>query len=190
MKKVLSIVVLSALGLVSTANANELTGFYVQGDLGASRTIWKDEGEAFKKTTFDPRISVGYQFGDFRVAADYTYGGKAKWSEPVDGVVESGYLQVHSLGLSAFYDIDFGSPIKPYVGIRLAHNRLTIVNIDNTGREKDKLNKFGYGAMLGAQYKISDYLAINAGLEYNHLYKGDGVKVHQYSIRTGLRYNF
>lgn len=186
MKKVLSIVAVSVLAISSVAKADSLTGWYVQGDLGASSTYLSDEGDKFKKTTFDPRISVGYQLGDLRLVGDYTYVGKVKWSEGTEAAEAS----IHSLGFSALYDFDLGSPIVPYAGVRLAANHVKAKFTDTGSVDKYSTTKFGYGAVVGAQYKVSEQLAINAGLEYNLLGKEDGVKLYQYGLKAGLRYNF
>ena len=76
MKKVL--VTLIALSLPAFALADETKGFYVQADAGHATV--KLGGASIKG--FSPRISAGYDFGDFRVAADYTHYKSAKINVP------------------------------------------------------------------------------------------------------------
>ncbi|UWT30546.1 opacity family porin [Neisseria gonorrhoeae] len=93
-----------------------------------------------------PRVSVGYDFGGWRVAADYARYRKwnnSKYSVNTKKVGEKNngnttvtkYLKaenqengtfhaVSSLGLSAVYDFDTGSRFKPYAGVRVAYGHV------------------------------------------------------------------
>lgn len=75
MKKVL--VTLIALSLPAVALADSNRGVYVQADAGYASVNLKDNsGSATfdeKAKGFSPRLSVGYDFGDFRLGADYTH---------------------------------------------------------------------------------------------------------------------
>ncbi|ENV8487529.1 Opacity protein opA54, partial [Neisseria gonorrhoeae] len=85
-----------------------------------------------------PRVSVGYDFGSWRIAADYARYRKwrsNKYSVNIENVKkhdngnridrktehqENGtFHAVSSLGLSAVYDFDTGSRFKPYAGVRV-----------------------------------------------------------------------
>uniref|UniRef100_UPI003757B274 opacity family porin n=1 Tax=Neisseria gonorrhoeae TaxID=485 RepID=UPI003757B274 len=93
-----------------------------------------------------PRVSVGYDFGGWRIAADYAR--YRKWSDNKYSVSikelgrndnknsgnhlniktqktehqENGtFHAVSSLGLSTIYDFDTGSRFKPYIGARVAY---------------------------------------------------------------------
>ncbi|HFA7769632.1 TPA: Opacity protein opA54, partial [Neisseria gonorrhoeae] len=135
-------------------------GPYVQADLAyAAERITHDYPEptgAKKGTTIStvsdyfrnirtrsvhPRVSVGYDFGSWRIAADYAR--YRKWSDNKYSVnikrvkenngrgkkltqdlktenQENGtFHAVSSLGLSAVYDFDTGSRFKPYAGVRV-----------------------------------------------------------------------
>ncbi|EOA1571907.1 opacity family porin, partial [Neisseria gonorrhoeae] len=85
-----------------------------------------------------PRVSVGYDFGSWRIAADYARYRKwnnSKYSVNIKRVKENNgsgkkltqdlktenqengtFHAVSSLGLSAVYDFDTGSRFKPYAG--------------------------------------------------------------------------
>ncbi|ENX1887752.1 opacity family porin, partial [Neisseria gonorrhoeae] len=140
-------------------------GPYVQADLAyAAERITHDYPEptgAKKGTTIStvsdyfknirthsihPRVSVGYDFGGWRIAADYAR--YRKWSDSKYSVntklVKTGgseklrneqtlktehqengtFHAVSSLGLSTIYDFDTGSRFKPYIGMRVAYGHV------------------------------------------------------------------
>ncbi|WP_407862484.1 opacity family porin [Neisseria gonorrhoeae] len=93
-----------------------------------------------------PRVSVGYDFGGWRIAADYAR--YRKWNNNKYSVntklVQTGgseklrneqtlktehqengtFHAASSLGLSAVYDFDTGSRFKPYIGMRVAYGHV------------------------------------------------------------------
>ncbi|EMT7389769.1 outer membrane beta-barrel protein [Neisseria gonorrhoeae] len=93
-----------------------------------------------------PRVSVGYDFGSWRIAADYAR--YRKWNNNKYSVntklvkiggderlrneqtlktehQENGtFHAVSSLGLSTIYDFDTGSRFKPYAGVRVAYGHV------------------------------------------------------------------
>ncbi|HGT1845279.1 TPA: opacity family porin, partial [Neisseria gonorrhoeae] len=94
-----------------------------------------------------PRVSVGYDFGSWRIAADYARYRKwnnNKYSVSIKELLRNdnngGHLNikhqktehqengtfhaVSSLGLSAVYDFDTGSRFKPYAGVRVAYGHV------------------------------------------------------------------
>ncbi|MFZ3886927.1 opacity family porin [Neisseria gonorrhoeae] len=97
-----------------------------------------------------PRVSVGYDFGGWRIAADYAryrkwnnnkYSVNIKELGRKDDTSSSGrYLNIQtrktenqengtfhaasSLGLSTIYDFDTGSRFKPYIGARVAYGHV------------------------------------------------------------------
>ncbi|EPH8255983.1 opacity family porin [Neisseria gonorrhoeae] len=140
-------------------------GPYVQADLAyAAERITHDYPEptgAKKGTTIStvsdyfrnirthsihPRVSVGYDFGGWRIAADYTR--YRKWNNSKYSVntklVQTGgdkrlrnektlktehqengtFHAASSLGLSTIYDFDTGSRFKPYIGARVAYGHV------------------------------------------------------------------
>ncbi|HFA8437824.1 TPA: outer membrane beta-barrel protein [Neisseria gonorrhoeae] len=143
-------------------------GPYVQADLAyAAERITHDypEPTAQKKGTtistvsdyfrnirthsVHPRVSVGYDFGGWRIAADYARyrkwnnnkysvsikellrndnknsGGKLNIKTQKTEHQENGtFHAVSSLGLSAVYDFDTGSRFKPYAGVRVAYGHV------------------------------------------------------------------
>ncbi|UWT35439.1 opacity family porin [Neisseria gonorrhoeae] len=98
-----------------------------------------------------PRVSVGYDFGGWRIAADYAryrkwnnskYSVNIKELERNDNSASGvrGHLNIKhqktehqengtfhaasSLGLSTIYDFDTGSRFKPYIGMRVAYGHV------------------------------------------------------------------
>ncbi|SUA02077.1 opacity family porin [Neisseria gonorrhoeae] len=89
-----------------------------------------------------PRVSVGYDFGGWRIAADYARYRKwndNKYSVNIERVQEAHsnridlkaenqengtFHAVSSLGLSTIYDFDTGSRFKPYIGMRVAYGHV------------------------------------------------------------------
>ncbi|ENX3028028.1 opacity family porin [Neisseria gonorrhoeae] len=98
-----------------------------------------------------PRVSVGYDFGGWRIAADYARYRKwnnNKYSVSIEELLrnkdngnrtdrktenqENGtFHAVSSLGLSAVYDFDTGSRFKPYAGVRVSYGHVRH-SIDST----------------------------------------------------------
>ncbi|EIJ67811.1 MULTISPECIES: opacity family porin [Pasteurellaceae] len=177
MKKTL-LAIISALAIVSTAQAN----IYVEGNAGMSKIKSGD----VSKSRFTPSVAVGYDTGDFRYAIDYTHYGKSNAGDS--------HVKTQGIGASAIYDIEVGSPVKPYVGVRVSAN-----NIDakeeksshnlHTIRQTDSY-KLGYGAMAGVQYKVAKDVSLNGGIEYNRLGRANEHNINQYGAKAGIRYDF
>ncbi len=91
-----------------------------------------------------PRVSVGYDFGGWRIAADYAryrkwnnnkYSVNTKlvrenkdYGNRIDRKTENQengtFHAASSLGLSTIYDFDTGSRFKPYIGMRVAYGHV------------------------------------------------------------------
>ncbi|EMU4543659.1 outer membrane beta-barrel protein, partial [Neisseria gonorrhoeae] len=104
-----------------------------------------------------PRVSVGYDFGGWRIAADYARYRKwnnNKYSVNIENVKkhdngnridrktenqENGtFHAVSSLGLSAIYDFQINDKFKPYIGARVAYGHVRH-SIDSTKKTIDIL---------------------------------------------------
>ncbi|EMT7662400.1 outer membrane beta-barrel protein, partial [Neisseria gonorrhoeae] len=105
-----------------------------------------------------PRVSVGYDFGGWRIAADYAR--YRKWNNNKYSVntklvrenkdngnridrktenQENGtFHAVSSLGLSAIYDFQINDKFKPYIGARVAYGHVRH-SIDSTKKTIDIL---------------------------------------------------
>lgn len=199
MKKTALAILFGAFAVATSANAS----WYAQADLGYSKVKTSNlEFGDLNKGTFYPSVAVGYDFGDWRLAADYTHYGKINGSyryvDTGDIVTGSHSLRATGLGTSAIYDINLNSELTPYVGVRLAFNAIdskdSATRIQGTSvthsSESEKKIKLGYGVVAGAQYKLAPNWLFNAGVEYNQLGKLEGVKVNQYGLKAGIRFNF
>ncbi|WP_461217550.1 opacity family porin [Neisseria gonorrhoeae] len=88
-----------------------------------------------------PRVSVGYDFGGWRIAADYARYRKWKESNSSTNTENSenshNYIKIEtghqgngsfhaasSLGLSAVYDFKLNDKFKPYIGARVAYGHV------------------------------------------------------------------
>ncbi len=89
-----------------------------------------------------PRVSVGYDFGSWRIAADYARYRKWKESNYSKKVTEfkhqngtkkedktehqgnGSFHATSSLGLSAIYDFKLNDKFKPYIGARVAYGHV------------------------------------------------------------------
>ncbi|HFR9041592.1 TPA: opacity family porin, partial [Neisseria gonorrhoeae] len=117
-----------------------------------------------------PRVSVGYDFGGWRIAADYAryrkwnnnkYSVNTKlvrenkdYGNRIDRKTENQengtFHAASSLGLSAVYDFDTGSRFKPYAGVRVAYGHVRH-SIDSTKKTKNTLTAY-HGNGRGSTY--------------------------------------
>ena len=112
MKKILATLV--ALSLPAVALADEHRGFYIQGDVGHASVKGKAYGESVTAKGFSPRLSGGYDFGDFRVAADYTHYKSHKESGRISSSTNyDAKAKFQSFGVSAIYDINLNPLLNP-----------------------------------------------------------------------------
>ncbi|ENX3981666.1 opacity family porin, partial [Neisseria gonorrhoeae] len=166
-------------------------GPYVQADLAyAAERITHDypEPTGTKKGTIStvsdyfrnirthsihPRVSVGYDFGSWRIAADYAryrkwnnnkYSVDIKELERRNNITSGGsqlnikyqktehqengtFHAVSSLGLSAVYDFKLNDKFKPYIGVRVGYGHVRH-GIDSTKKTKNTLT--AYPSAVGA----------------------------------------
>ncbi|HFA6683965.1 TPA: Opacity protein opA54, partial [Neisseria gonorrhoeae] len=139
-----------------------------------------------------PRVSVGYDFGGWRIAADYAryrkwhnnkYSVNIKELEKKNNKTPGGGSQlnirhqktenqengtfhaVSSLGLSTIYDFDTGFRFKPYIGMRVAYGHVRH-GIDSTKKTKNTLT-----AYHGADTKPTYYDNIDPGKNQKNTYR-------------------
>ena len=192
MKKILATLV--ALSLPAIVLADDNRGFYVQGDVGHSTLKTSDEGGKVSSKGLSPRLSAGYDFGDFRVAADYTHYKTRKDHEQGPSYTLDSKIKLQSVGVSAIYDFDLNSPVKPYVGARVGINRFSYDDDDRRANyhatETFRKTKTGLGVLAGVGYDITQNVALDAGYRYNHWGNFDGIKVHTHEVSAGVRVKF
>ncbi|EMS1967753.1 outer membrane beta-barrel protein [Neisseria gonorrhoeae] len=103
-----------------------------------------------------PRVSVGYDFGGWRIAADYAR--YRKWNDnkysvsikelenknknkrdlKTENQENGSFHAVSSLGLSAVYDFKLNDKFKPYIGARVAYGHVRH-SIDSTKKTTEFL---------------------------------------------------
>lgn len=202
MKKIVLAAAVAAISTTAMAQS------YVQGNVGyAQQKITLSSVDAsLSDSTPTVRLAYGQDNGAFRYAFDYTYFGKIDKKSEVqlaNGTQKSSLdLSAHSLGASAFYDFNVASmpELTPYVGGRLGLNYLTadikdgFYNAQGTrtayNDSKSSETRIGVGAVVGAQYRLTQNLSLDAGVEYNLLGSWDNLKLHQCGATVGVRYDF
>ncbi|HFB4977130.1 TPA: opacity family porin [Neisseria gonorrhoeae] len=130
-----------------------------------------------------PRVSVGYDFGSWRIAADYARYRKwnnNKYSVNIEKVQEihknridrktenqenGTFHAVSSLGLSAVYDFRPNDKFKPYIGARVGYGHVRH-GIDSTKKTKNTLT-----AYHGAGTKPTYYDDIDSGKNQKNTYR-------------------
>ncbi|HFC3896951.1 TPA: opacity family porin [Neisseria gonorrhoeae] len=120
-----------------------------------------------------PRVSVGYDFGGWRIAADYARYRKwnnSKYSVNTKNVrthesngnrqdlktenQENGtFHAVSSLGLSAVYDFKLNDKFKPYIGARVAYGHVRH-SIDSTKKTTEFVTSAGAPGGAPTVYKV------------------------------------
>ncbi|HFA6026645.1 TPA: outer membrane beta-barrel protein [Neisseria gonorrhoeae] len=117
-----------------------------------------------------PRVSVGYDFGGWRIAADYARYRKwnnSKYSVSIkelknnnkkkkkktENQENGSFHAVSSLGLSAVYDFDTGSRFKPYAGVRVAYGHVR--HSISTKKTTEFLTTAGSPGVVPGGYKVS-----------------------------------
>ncbi|HFC5733167.1 TPA: outer membrane beta-barrel protein [Neisseria gonorrhoeae] len=139
-----------------------------------------------------PRVSVGYDFGSWRIAADYaryrkwndnkysvnikelerknnkTSGGGSQLNirhQKTENQENGTFHAVSSLGLSAVYDFRPNDKFKPYIGVRVAYGHVRH-GIDSTKKTKNTLT-----AYHGAGTKPTYYDDIDSGKNQKNTYR-------------------
>ncbi|HFC2127077.1 TPA: opacity family porin [Neisseria gonorrhoeae] len=115
-----------------------------------------------------PRVSVGYDFGGWRIAADYAR--YRKWNDnkysvdikelenknqnkrdlKTENQENGSFHAVSSLGLSAVYDFKLNDKFKPYIGVRVGYGHVRH-GIDSTKKTKNTLTAY-HGNGRGSTY--------------------------------------
>ncbi|HEZ4256694.1 TPA: outer membrane beta-barrel protein, partial [Neisseria meningitidis] len=121
--------------------AERITHDYPQATGANNTSTVSDYFRNIRAHSIHPRVSVGYDFGGWRIAADYA--SYRKWKESnsstkkVTEEINNNYKEtqtkhqgngsfhaVSSLGLSAIYDFKLNDKFKPYIGARVAYGHV------------------------------------------------------------------
>lgn len=205
--------------LVATASAHAapyVSVNYLYNDLKFDK---KDSyGKVIKDKEHGYRVAVGGENGILRHEVDYTNFGKLKqfvdfeifdideneyWISSQQGGFDLKY-NTQSVGITNYVDFKNQSKVTPYVGVRLAANRIEntkngffrVYESDGTEegqlvgegdiRHKNHKHTLGAGAVVGASLDVSPNVKAQAQAEYNHL----GQNFDQYGANVGMRVQF
>lgn len=162
------------------------TGPYVQGDLGLGHVKAKSDFNSVRDTYNEskllPRASVGYDFGQVRTAVDYTHYGKI--DEGNNGAYAS--TKAQGVGVAAIYDFDQYGQVQPYVGARVAANRIKRIESAAGFSRSERETKAGVGVLAGVGYQLDNTTTFDAGYRYNRF--DSNLKAHEATV--GVRYKF
>ena len=149
-KKLLFNLSIGASLLGGTVLAEENSGWYATGSIGASQITDLEYVNSTDVITFDSGLGLdlgfGYDFGSTRVEGTWSRGQSPGGTDK--GTVFTTDSTIDSLLVSAFYDFRSSKQWSPFVGLSLGSTRIEHANLDDTG--------FSYGLALGISYKTSD----------------------------------
>ena len=175
--------------LSSPLLAQENSGWYAAGSIGASQINDLDYVNSTNKITFDSGLGLdlgaGYDFGSTRIEGSWSRG---QSSGGVDsGVAFTTDSIIDSLLVSAIYDFRSSKQWSPFVGLSLGATRIEHANKSDTG--------LSYGLALGISLKTSDsteFFVKTTGIVTPELKTSSwNVKESSYGNATvGVRYLF
>jgi opacity protein-like surface antigen len=176
----MKIIVGAAMLLLSATAAQAANGLYIEGNLGGSFPEEIDisgegaSGNAELKNALVYGGAVGYRLNDFRVEANVSYRNSDIDRVTVEGFALDGAGDVGALTgmVNAYYDVNLGMPIRPFVGGGVGVARVAI----DSGRDAllqvdDEDTAFAWNLMAGVSYDVSRNLTVSAG--YRYLRVGD-----------------
>jgi len=187
---------LACLGLVTTASANDDSGWYLRGNAGyGSHTdidiIESLNGDVESEGNIAASLGAGYDFGNnWRVELD----GNSLWTDLGaigQQVSSAAKLRTNSLMLNAIYDFEGFDRFEPYIGAGLgfiqaqadasAHDFPSVDNalvrnpacvapntagVGNTCFVNDNDTGFGWQLLAGLGYNINDNLIWDTNYKY------------------------
>ncbi len=184
MKKI-ALVLASGLAMASVANAEDFAmdlnqGVYVSATANVSNTSIDDT--PLSRSAITPKIAIGYDFGTYRVELNYADLGKLKHH------VNSNELNVKlkNLGVSAMYNFAPEKAFQPYLGGRLIYTKASLNAKVYNHHFSDSEKKFGFGAMLGAEYRLDSNIFTGINFEYDRL----ASNASSASAGISIRYKF
>ena len=149
-KKLLFNLSIGASLLGGTVLAEENSGWYATGSIGASQITDLEYVNSTDVITFDSGLGLdlgfGYDFGSTRVEGTWSRGQSPGGTDK--GTVFTTDSTIDSLLVSALYDFRSSKQWSPFVGLSLGSTRIEHANLDDSG--------FSYGLALGISYKTSD----------------------------------
>ncbi len=161
------------------------TGFYAAAGGGATlitdttdtpeKGIVGDEKEADWDLDFGFSAggSAGYDFGDFRTEAEFSFqSANFRHGEEIDNDKDDqkadDSLTVMAFLANGFFDLDTGTPFVPYIGIGAGAVNLAVALADGDADPTFEGSGWGfaYQANVGVAYEIIDAVALTLGYKF------------------------
>ncbi len=199
--------------LPGPASAETDTGPYLEADVGYSFPQSLDlredelEGEAELDDTYLLGGALGYRFPSFRLEANLSYRESDADELSVEGVdVGGGGGEAGALvGLvNAYYDLELGLPLRPYVGAGVGAAYLSLDTGPDAPVDVDaETGALAWNVAAGVGYELAEGVTLSAGYRYLRLegtdvsgdvigFGGDvdidDIALHE--VLLGLRYTF
>ncbi|MCI0921215.1 outer membrane beta-barrel protein [Sphingobacterium rhinopitheci] len=197
MKKVL--LTLTAVAGLTVASQAQVTGFekgnvLVEGNLGFNTSDNKNSEVKTSSFNFSPK--VGYFFTD-KLAAGINLNVGTSMNDQY-GIDRKSKVNGFGVGVfGRYYFLELGSRFKTYAELNVDYNNTkSELTIANTTTENPKTNKFGVNAGIGANYFLTDKIALNFAFAnivgYNtSKVDADGAKsVNQFGVNVNEFNNF
>ena len=118
--------------------------------------------------------AAGYDFGDFRTGAEFSYQSanfllKGEDKRESDEKADDN-LTVMAILANGFFDLDTGTPFVPFIGIGVGAVNLSVkLNASEDATEPQFEGSgwgFGYQANVGVAYEIVDAVALTLGYKF------------------------
>lgn len=178
-------------------------GLYIQfdGGLGHLRMINRDLKpdaldqkirRALKESGVLPRLSGGFDTGyGLRLAFDSAHYANVKGNYRDQNTRLKASARVHSMGAALIFDSVTTTQLAgPYAGLRVSYNTIEYQTDFTVHDERhiatDRVNRLGFGTLMGISWHVSRSLVIDSGVAFNRI--DDGFKSRE--ITLGLRYYF
>ncbi len=156
-------------------------GFIVGGAIGTELTNWV-KGLRIELEASYRRNDVS---GDFFLTGDS--------GSSTSGILD-GNVSTFAIMANAWYDIDVGSKIRPYVGggVGWARSRLELAFIDNTSSATATAQEnagFTWQLGLGFNYEVAPDVDVGLGYRYQRAPGFDGIEndlIHNHAVVNGI----
>lgn len=167
-------IILSTVAML-TSSAALADGYYAKGYAGLSTLQGSDVtiDDVTSDLSYDGGITgggaIGYAYPDspFRAELEYTYR-SGTVSDLGASVGSGGDFASTSLLLNGYYVFDTGAQFTPYVGAGIGYVTEIDFDVEDAigADEFSETGLFGYQLMAGAEYPVTDQLAVFAEARY------------------------
>lgn len=177
MNKTLLLAGVAAVLVASNANAVEFNQ-YVSGKLtysDASHDVkWSDEDESgkmkFSDNVWGGSLAYGVKTGAVRTELELNIKQDAEKKVTEGDETTKATMENNSIMVNAYYDIDTGTKLTPYVSAGMGVSRLKGAikwsEPDESGKFSKSKTNFAWQIGAGAAYALTDNVSIDAGYRY------------------------